>query len=124
MPLPLFVYGTLKRAARGTPHELLEGARFLTDASMSGLLYDLGDYPGVYRNGGSDSRVSGELFGLSGDPDQTLRALDRYEGSEFVRKRVFVTLSDGERRMAWAHVLRKRPGKVAEVVRTGRYSPQ
>lgn len=122
MALPLFVYGTLKRSARGTPHELLVGAQFLTAASMSGDLYDLGRYPGVYRKSASAQRVSGELFALSDfNVDRSLKALDRYEGAEFVRKRVYVALPDGVRRMAWAYVLRERPDETARLITNGRY---
>jgi len=122
MSLPLFVYGTLKRSARGNPHELLGDAKFLNTASISGELYDLGSYPGVYRNGGSGQRVFGELFALADSTvDRSLKVLDRYEGSDFVRKRVYVTLPDGRRRMAWAYTLRERPDETARRVTTGRY---
>lgn len=122
MALPLFVYGTLKRSSRGTPHELLGGARFLTTGSISGELYDLGSYPGVYRNGASGQRVFGELFALSeSTADRSLKALDRYEGREFARKRVYVTLPDGGRRMAWAYVLRERPNETARLVTSARH---
>lgn len=89
---------------------------------MSGQLYDLGSYPGVYRNGVSGQRVSGELFDLAdATADHSLKALDRYEGAEFARKRVYVTLPSGTKRMAWAYVLRERPAETARVVTNGRY---
>lgn len=121
-PPTLFVYGTLKRRAPRRQHRLLRGARYLASASISGVLYDLGEYPGLVRTSHNRQRVAGELYEL---PDEDavamLRALDRYEGNEYVRQRVFVTLANGKRRAAWAYLLRHRP-KSAVRVRSGRYS--
>jgi gamma-glutamylcyclotransferase (GGCT)/AIG2-like uncharacterized protein YtfP len=125
MALPLFVYGTLKRSAAGAPHALLRDARAIGSASMSGSMYDLGRYPGVYRRSAPGRRVFGELYEL---PEESaavaLRKLDRYEGSEFIRQRVFVTLRDGRRRAAWTYVLRRRPQKSARALLSGRYQPK
>ena len=122
MNLPLFVYGTLKRSQKGMPHSLMRQARFLSRASMSGSLYDLGPYPGVFRNSAGGGRVFGELYEL---PHHTgpraLQALDEYEGPEFRRRRVLVTLRGGRRRVAWTYVLRRRPEKHARLVPSGRY---
>ena len=123
MPVPLFVYGTLKRNGPGKRHRLLRNARFVKGASISGSLYDLGRYPGVARDSRARRRVFGELYEIPDDiADRALRALDRYEGSEFSRRRVWVTLRDGKRRIAWAYVLRRRPPKAARPVDSGRYA--
>jgi gamma-glutamylcyclotransferase (GGCT)/AIG2-like uncharacterized protein YtfP len=122
MALPLFVYGSLKRSDTGVPHRLLRRARFLNVASMSGTLYDLGPYAGARQNAATGSRVFGELYQLSDQAAvRALRTLDKYEGPEFVRQRVLVTLRGGRRRAAWTYVLRKRPGKHARSVPSGRY---
>ena len=122
MPVPLFVYGSLKRDAPAKRHRLLRDARFLNVASMAGTLYDLGRYPGVVRDSRRRGRVFGELYEIPDEVAQkALRALDGYEGSEFDRQRVYVTLRDGKRRVAWAYVLRKRPPKSARRVDSGRY---
>jgi gamma-glutamylcyclotransferase (GGCT)/AIG2-like uncharacterized protein YtfP len=122
MPVTLFVYGTLKRTPPGKRHRLLRDARFVNVASMSGSLYDLGRYPGVVRDPKDRGRVFGEVYEI---PDEeahrALQALDKYEGSEFVRRRAYVTLRDGKRRSAWAYVLRKRP-RSARTVDSGRYA--
>lgn len=106
----LFVYGTLKRGASASGRRLLRRAEFVSRASVAGALYDLGRYPGLVRRSGKGERVSGELFEL---PDlqlgEMLRDLDAYEGSEFVRRRVYVMLPNGKRRLAWAYILRRRP---------------
>jgi gamma-glutamylcyclotransferase (GGCT)/AIG2-like uncharacterized protein YtfP len=122
MNLPLFVYGTLQRSQNGMPHSLLRQARFVSYASMSGSLYDLGPYPGVFRDSAGRGRVFGELYEL---PDhtgpRTLQALDEHEGPEFRRRRVLVTLRGGRRRAAWTYVLCRRPEELARLVPSGRY---
>jgi gamma-glutamylcyclotransferase (GGCT)/AIG2-like uncharacterized protein YtfP len=116
--MTLFVYGTLKK--RSQAHRLLRGARFIAPASVTGALYDLGDYPGLVqrRNGG---RVVGELYELPADHERVLKALDRYEGREFIRRRVFANLPSGQRRAAWAYFLRGGPPKSARQLESGRY---
>jgi len=121
MAIPLFVYGTLKGTGSRTRHRLLREARFVDSASMSGRLYDLGRYPGVYRDS-MKGRVFGQLYEIPQDAaPRALRSLDKYEGPEFARRRVYVTLRDGSRRVAWAYVLRRRPVKAARQLTSGRY---
>ncbi|MBI4502430.1 MAG: gamma-glutamylcyclotransferase [Gemmatimonadetes bacterium] len=117
---PLFVYGTLRRAPTGA-HPLLRAARFVQHASMRGKLYDLGEYPGAYRKSRTSLRVFGELYELPTHEPHVLKALDEYEGPEFVRRRVFVTLRNGRRRAAWTYVLRKAPHRTARPLPSGRY---
>ena len=120
-PTTLFVYGTLKRLSPSRRHRLLRDARFVTGASMSGVLYDLGEYPGVVRTSRSN-RVAGELYELPAESaPEMLRKLDRYEGREFIRRRVYVRLTNGKRRAAWAYLLRKGPPKSATRLQSGRY---
>jgi len=122
MPVTLFVYGTLKRSPPGKRHRLLRDARFVNVASMSGSLYDLGRYPGVVRDPKDRGRVFGEVYEIpDDDAHRALQALDKYEGSEFVRRRAYVTLRDGKRRSAWAYVLRKRP-RTARPLESGKYA--
>jgi gamma-glutamylcyclotransferase (GGCT)/AIG2-like uncharacterized protein YtfP len=123
MATPLFVYGTLKGRTARRRHPLLRKAKFVTGASISGELYDLGEYPGLVRPSRVAGQVRGELFEIPEDgAARVLRALDRYEGSEFVRRRVYVTLSNGKRRAAWAYLLRKKPPRSATRLYSGRYS--
>jgi len=124
MPTPVFVYGTLKGRTPRRRHRLLRNARFVAAASTSGVLYDLGRYPGLIRGSRNARRVTGELYELPDDSArQMLRALDQYEGSEYTRRRVYVRLSNGKRRLAWAYLLRRRPPKSTELP-SGRYAPR
>lgn len=122
MPAPLFVYGTLKRQRHGKKHPLLRDVRVIGRASMRGELYDLGKYPGVVRSVGNGDRVFGELYEIpEAKETEILRRLDAYEGSEYDRQRVFVTLPDGRRRIAWVYVLRKHPKKDRRQLTSGYY---
>jgi gamma-glutamylcyclotransferase (GGCT)/AIG2-like uncharacterized protein YtfP len=118
----LFVYGTLKRGAPNEGRRLLRPAEFVSRASTTGELYDLGRYPGLVRRTATKERVFGELHRLPDDSGhRILRALDVYEGNEFVRRRVYVTLPNGRKRLAWAYILRRRPPHAARHVHSGRY---
>lgn len=97
----LFVYGTL-RPGHGHPMGawLLGRARHLGSALMRGRLYDLGPYGGaVYADDASpaDDVVRGEVLELNaGDVDAVLARLDEYEGGDFPRREVVVTLAAGD----------------------------
>lgn len=119
MRTTLFVYGTLKK--RSEAHKLLHGARYVGPASVSGALYDLGEYPGLVKKRKNGRSVVGELYDLPNNGAKTLRALDRYEGREFIRRRVFVSLPSGRRRAAWTYLLREDPPESARLVKSGRY---
>src|SRR5262249_26308342 len=105
MSVSVFVYGTLKRESPKEPHRLLRSATYLSRASIRGTLYDLGRYPGLIRGSNSDDRVFGELYQLSeDDASRALRRLDEYEGNEYERRRVYVTLPSGRRKAAWTYL--------------------
>jgi gamma-glutamylcyclotransferase (GGCT)/AIG2-like uncharacterized protein YtfP len=115
----LFVYGTLRRQAPA--HGLLVGSRLLSKGSVRGVLYDLGEYPGLVQDRANGNRVVGELYELpEGAAPSILRDLDRYEGDEFTRRKVFVTLPSGRRRAAWTYVLRTTPARARKIA-SGRY---
>lgn len=119
----LFAYGTLMAAAGNAVAGSLGGAersrlarngQLLGGATMAGLLYDLGRYPGLKTEigvGALPTRVAGELWLLE-DVDATLRWLDRYEGidparpdeSEYRRLILPARRSDGEVVQAWVFV--------------------
>lgn len=97
----LFVYGTLRRGCAPASLSWLESLP-REPARSSGMLLDLGAYPGWVPSGpGSDAGVRGELVLI--EPARW-PLLDRYEGfqpedpagSLFVRERVVATVAAGE----------------------------
>jgi gamma-glutamylcyclotransferase (GGCT)/AIG2-like uncharacterized protein YtfP len=120
----LFVYGTLTRS-HPRVHRLLGPARFLGRGSIAGTLYDLGRYPGAYRRRGQRARVNGELYELDGPRlRERLKALDRYEGSQFRRARVRVRLKAGDQHLAWVYLLATAPPPSARHLPSGVYRPR
>ena len=103
MPGPLlFAYGTLRDA--GMRDRVLRGApsREIGPGSVAGVLYDLGEYPGLVAG---DERVPGVVIELA--DDAALARLDEYEdvGSGlYVRRRTTVRLDGGEEIEAWVYL--------------------
>ncbi len=124
----LFVYGTLRPslidAAPETPRQIVRALRVQGEATVAGLLFDLGDYPGFVRatpsiGGGAQAgspRVVGDVLEVDASD---LAALDAYEecggpSPLYRRERVLATWrSGGEPITCWIYVacgdLSKRP---------------
>jgi len=93
---------------------LVREAHFVGEASVRGVLFDLGTYPGLVVNEQATDLVKGEIYELRApSADGTLAVLDEYEGCapsdvephEYRRVLVQVTLADGPMLSAWAYVL-------------------
>ncbi len=112
-PRLLFVYGTLRRGSDSLMAErLASDATFVGPATVSGVLYDTGRFPGCVPSTDPEQRVHGEVFALHGDTAGALLAqLDQYEGyapdarygSLFVRARIMVRFEDGSEQAAWIY---------------------
>jgi gamma-glutamylcyclotransferase (GGCT)/AIG2-like uncharacterized protein YtfP len=98
MPEFLFVYGTL-RSEFENPYarRLRAEADRECVSSVSGSIYHLGSYPGFLFE--PQGTVTGELYRLH-SPEQTLSALDAYEGSEYSRRQVISSTGHA----AWIYV--------------------
>jgi len=103
------------RLGAGERRRLAREAMWLGEAQVSGVLFDLGDYPGLVEPGEAGDSVHGELFELH-NPDETLRWLDAYEGvgvvkdspaDEYRRQILDVKFGSGENCEAWSYVLRQ-----------------
>ena len=119
----LFVYGTLRsESTHPMAGRLRAGAKLIDKGSTSGLLYDLGAYPGAVFAAGERRRIIGEVFRL-GAHARLLARLDRYEGitgaedDMLNRLLVEVRLDRGGIVEAWAYGLRITPR--ARVIGTG-----
>jgi gamma-glutamylcyclotransferase (GGCT)/AIG2-like uncharacterized protein YtfP len=129
MPDHFFFYGTL--IPQFSPlhlREILSKLRIVGEGSARGV-YDLGAYPGAVFDEKPQTKVFGRVF--QGEADRLLAALDRYEGydssspetSEYVRKRLPITLETGETIDCWAYEYNGSLA-AATVVPDGRYTPR
>jgi gamma-glutamylcyclotransferase (GGCT)/AIG2-like uncharacterized protein YtfP len=110
----LFVYGTLMRVFGHPMHGVLRRyAKRVDEAVMEGKLYDLGSYPGAVACEGHE--VRGELYEIV-DARRLFAALDRYEGSEYLRTVVEVKMRGGEKRPAWVYLCRRPPNGRRRIV--------
>lgn len=86
-------------------------------ATVTGRLYDLGQYPGLVISASPGDVVSGEILQLSAPWERLLRALDQYEGivpgnhphNEYQRRLIEAKLESGDVLHAWTYVYLKRP---------------
>ena len=129
--LNLFVYGTLRDdPAHEVFRVLARNAEFIGEATVSGRLYDLGEYPGLVLSPGGPDRVKGELYRLNeSTAGSTLTVLDDYEGMgpsdplphEYRRALVTADLADGRSMTAWAYIL-DRPSTALPRIMSGDFS--
>jgi gamma-glutamylcyclotransferase (GGCT)/AIG2-like uncharacterized protein YtfP len=108
----LFVYGTLMRGFDHPMAKLLSrSADFLGEASCRGRLYLIKHYPGLVLSDDAEDIVFGETYRLRAR-DELLGEFDMYEAcgpgfpepTEYVRRILNVTLSDGTAGEAWTYV--------------------
>lgn len=83
----MFVYGQLKRGHDS--HHLIEGSKFIGIGTIEAVMYDtLSGCPAIEHGEGV---VHGEVFEVD---EPTERALDRLEGSRYIKEAVEVTMAD------------------------------
>jgi gamma-glutamylcyclotransferase (GGCT)/AIG2-like uncharacterized protein YtfP len=111
MPDLLFAYGTLQPGL--APAEIADVVRSFEPVgtgTVTGRLFDFGDFPGLVRPRNAKSRVRGRIFRLP-KSGGVLERLDEYEGydpkrpadSLFVRKLITVKLRDGSSKRCWVY---------------------
>lgn len=107
----LFVYGTLKTDSSHPNAVLLRRTnKYIGQATVSGLLYNIQYYPGLIYGKSLKTKVTGELFEMP-DPVMTLEFLDKYEGygpeftkpNEYLRKLIQVNF-DNKEINAWTYI--------------------
>ncbi len=118
----LFVYGTLQpgvesRIGARAQQWLAAASSLVGPATMAGLLFDLGDYPGLIEAADAGD-VRGFVLALD-DAGGTFDWLDRYEGDDYDRVERTVRLADGHAVTAWVYVLKRRPD--APLIGSGRW---
>ncbi|MBC8136534.1 MAG: gamma-glutamylcyclotransferase [Fibrella sp.] len=108
----LFVYGTLRPGGVASGKLPLLHCPVGT-ATVSGVLYDLGAYPGIVltpNDPANQQRVVGDVLAIS---RKTLRFADTYEGYEqekedaswYTRKRVVARFNDGSSVLCWVYAV-------------------
>ncbi len=70
----VFVYGTLRRGDVRDITRLRPAPQFVGMASVAGVLYDLGPYPGVVLGG--PARVTGEVYAISAELECQLDVIE------------------------------------------------
>jgi gamma-glutamylcyclotransferase (GGCT)/AIG2-like uncharacterized protein YtfP len=100
----LFVYGTLRSQVSNEMSRFLQShAQAVGGAKTPGILFQLDGFPGMVASVDGSDRVVGEVYRMD-DPAATLALLDAYEGDQFERQLVTVTIDDGRTFDAWVYV--------------------
>src|SRR5690348_7931530 len=108
----LFVYGTLMRGYVHPMARLLSAnAEYLGEATCRGRLYMVKHYPGLVLSDDAGEVVHGELYRLR-ETDAMLREFDMYEAcgegfpepTQYLRKKLGVTLAGGAGAGAWPYI--------------------
>src|SRR5437763_14963760 len=113
----LFVYGTLLPERAPTDvRDAVSRLKPVAAGTMTGELYDLGDYPGAVFDLAGRNLVRGHVYELPTDKD-ILKSLDAYEeyspddakNSLFVREKHPIELADGRRLPCWVYLYNRSP---------------
>ena len=102
--MKVFVYGTLLRGM--SRFSLLGDSQFMGLGFVKGVLYDLGDYPGIREGYGM---VYGELYKIDNEKLSVLDNIEGYDPAEepnslYIRKKSTVTLlTDGSTEEAFTY---------------------
>jgi gamma-glutamylcyclotransferase (GGCT)/AIG2-like uncharacterized protein YtfP len=125
----LFAYGTLQTglAPRKIAHAV-DALKHVANATVPGILYNLGEYPGAILNRSSRHTICGVVLQLPDDP-RVLAQIDQYEGfdpdlpdtSPFVRVLETVALESGRNLQCWIYVYNRAPGS-APILPDGKFT--
>lgn len=107
---------------------LARDGRSLGPATILGLLYDLGRYPGLVESSDPACVVHGEVFALA-KPIESFAWLDDYEGiapgehtdNEYARVERTACLATGEALPVWVYLFRKDASQ-ARLILSGRWT--
>lgn len=75
----LFVYGTLLQPANPYARYLTEHCSYISPGKVKGVLYDIGEYPGMTLNDKANCFVYGTIYKMY-EPVTILQVIDEYEG--------------------------------------------
>ncbi|GGH00800.1 gamma-glutamylcyclotransferase family protein [Mucilaginibacter phyllosphaerae] len=75
----LFIYGTLLQPGNPFANYLNSNCSYVCAGKIKGLLYDIGEYPGLIINTHAEGFVLGSVVKLH-QPAEGLKVIDDYEG--------------------------------------------
>ncbi len=75
----LFVYGTLLQPGNPFANYLNLNSTYLSRGKVKGILYDIGEYPGLIISNNAQNYVYGHIYKLH-NTKQNLCVIDDYEG--------------------------------------------
>lgn len=110
-PEYLFVYGTLLSVIGHPMGQYLgDNAPLFGSGTVQGILYDLGEYPGLISSDHEKNQVFGEIYQIY-DTVTLLHRIDEYEGCApsqrkphlYERRKVSVRLTGEQDIMAWTY---------------------
>ncbi len=93
----VFVYGTLRRGDVRDITRLRPEPQFVSMASVAGVLYDLGPYPGMVLGG--TGRVTGEVYAISAGLERQLDFIEEVwpqQTGEYSKQEVRVLLRNAQ----------------------------
>ncbi|OOQ61825.1 gamma-glutamylcyclotransferase family protein [Mucilaginibacter pedocola] len=124
-PHLLFVYGTLLQPGNEFADYLNQHCKFITRGKLKGILYDIGEYPGLILND-TTGYVFGNIYQI--DKEDVLKELDIYEGvgPDEEQPNLYLRLSlpietDSGSMQAWVYVY-NRPIDRLPVIASGNYA--
>lgn len=92
--LHVFVYGTLRRGEINDINRLQPAPRYLGEARIRGVLYDLGHYPGVILGG--EGWVQGEVYAITSALELQLDVIEEVapeSSGEYARRHLDVDVA-------------------------------
>ena len=119
----IFVYGTLRKETATSMFLMLAcGCVYVSDGYMQGKLYAVNGYPGAIETDNPNDKVYGELYKIP-DSELVLAELDEYEEctdqypepSEYIRKKLRISLFGGGSVTAWVYVFNHDVSKLMQI---------
>lgn len=91
----VFVYGTLRSGEQRDINLLRPAPRWVGQGSLTGILYDLGAYPGMRLVAGRGDMVRGEVYGISAELERQLDEIEEVwpqQSGEYAKREVVLRL--------------------------------
>lgn len=96
----IFIYGSLRRGCENEIARTFPGASFVSQASVNGALYDLGDYPALVLDDAGE-KVMGEIYEID---EALLTELDEFELASDYHRSPVTASAGSDQRQCWVYV--------------------